>query len=331
MENYESKSLDLVALLQRYAPFLLVFGLFACLVAAVIYGTRKRPYQTPRIGIEALGIRRGLTAVEASYLLDLQPTRIVTEIIYSLLKKRAIWVESTVPSLKLRIMYPFRNRTEASENPLRYYEIDLLEAIKENGALDEEKLADTVLYLRDAIEQKMRGYCRRDTIEYYRDIVTKAWDQVRQAGTSELASKLYDKELLWLFLDPEYQSLTERVFTDKSFEASPFWFWYWYSYLHYHPNPKYKPNVQTPSQSAKPPKIPGSEFADNIATALEKTSNNIVANLERFTNAILPVSVAKASTEPAREGASCVCACAACACACACVSCACACASGGVG
>jgi hypothetical protein len=61
---------------------------------------------------------------------------------------------------------------------------------------------------------------------------------------------------------------------------------------------------------------------------MEKTSSNIVVNLEKFANAIVPPP-AKASHEPARKGADCVCACAACACACACVSCACACAGGG--
>jgi hypothetical protein len=296
-----------------------------------IYLARKRSYLKPKIGIETLGIRRGLTAVEASYLLNLQPKRIVTEIIYSLLKKRAIWIESTKPSLKLRIMPSTKGKTVTSETPLRYYEIDLIEAIKKDGTLDEEKLADTVLYLQETVEQKLHGYCRRDTMDYYRDVVEKAWTQVEQAGTPKLTSEAYDEQLLWLFLDPNHQSRTEKAFHDKIFEPSPFWFWYWYSYHHYHPKPEYRPNIQTPSQSTKPPTIPGTEFADNIATALENTSNNIVTNLEKFVNAILPMSTAKASSKPARQGASCVCACAACACACACVSCACACASGGVG
>ena len=52
---------------------------------------------------------------------------------------------------------------------------------------------------------------------------------------------------------------------------------------------------------------------------MEKTSSNIVVNLEKFANAIVPPPP-KASHEPARKGADCVCACAACACACACVS-----------
>jgi hypothetical protein len=229
-------------------------------------------------------------------------------------------------------MQPFQDKAGTRETPLRYYEIDFLEAIKEDGTLDEEKLAHTVMFLRDTAEEKMRGYCRRDTIDYYRKVVAKGWEQVEQAGTPELASKAYDEQLLWLFLDPNYQSRTQTAFRDRAFEPSPFWLWYWYGYQHYNPNPTYRPNVETPTQAAKPPTIPGADFANNIATAVENTSNNIVANLEKFANAIVPAPVAaKASTEPAHHASSCVCACAACACVCACVSCACACAGGGAG
>jgi len=187
------------------------------------------------------------------------------------------------------------------------------------------------MFLRDTVEEKLRGYCRRDTIDYYRKIVAKAWEQVEQAGTPELASKAYDEQLLWLFLDPNYQSRTQTAFRDKTFEPDRFWFWYWYGYRHYHPKPTYKPNIEAPTRAAKPPTIPGADFANNIATAVERTSNNIVTNLEKFANAIVPMPAAKSSTKPAHHGSSCVCACAACACVCACVSCACACASGGVG
>jgi len=332
VQSYVKQPTGLVAFLQRFGPVLLITAFSVAVIGAVVFVVRKRPYLMPRISMETLGIRHGLTAVEASYVLDLKPTKIVTEILYGLLQKRAVWVESTNPSLKLRIMQPFQEKTGTPETPLRYYEIDFLEAVKEDGTLDEEKLAQTVIFLRETVEEKMRGYCRRDTIDYYRKIVAKAWEQVDQAGTPELASKAYDEQLLWLFLDPKYQSRTQTAFRDRAFEPSPFWLWYWYGYQHYNPNPTYKPNVETPAQAAKPPTIPGADFANNIATAVENTSNNIVANLEKFANAIVPMPVAaKASTQPAHHRSSCVCACAACACVCACVSCACACAGGGVG
>jgi len=332
VENYETQPTGVTAFFQNYGLILFasVFGIIV--IVAVIYAARKKSYMSPQVSMETLGIKRGLTAIEASYLLDMKPTQIVTEILYSLLQKRAVWVESTNPALKLRIMPLFKNKTGTDENPLRYYEIDFLNALKEaDGTLDEGKLAHTVVFLRDTVEQKLRGYSRRDTVDYYRKIVTKAWSQVEQAGTSELSSKAYDEQLLWLILDPNYRSRTETTFRDRTFDPSPLWFWYWYGYHHYNPHPTYKPNIDAPAKAGKPPTIPGAEFANNIATAVEKTSGNIVTDIEKFANAIIPVQTQKASDAPASREDGCVCACAACACACACVSCACACAGGGVG
>jgi hypothetical protein len=331
VQNYETRTTGLTAFLEQYGPLLFVLLILIIIAVAGVLAIRKRAYLMPTISMETLGIRRGLTAVEASYLLDVKPTRIVTEILYSLLQKRAVWVESTTPSIKLKIMPPFQNKTGTKETPLRYYEIDFLHALKEDGTLDEERLAQTIMALRDTVEEKLRGYCRRDTIDYYKKVVEKAWEQVEQAGTPDLASKAYDEQLLWLFLDPNCQTRTQTAFHDRAFEPSPLWLWYWFSYQNYHPHPTYRPNVETPAQATRPPSIPGAEFANNITKAVENTSNSIVVNLEKFANAILPMPAAKSSTEPAHQNADCVCACAACACACACVSCACACAGGGVG
>jgi hypothetical protein len=318
---------------QRYGPILAVLGVISVGMVGLVYVVRKRPYLIPKVSMETLGVRRGLTAVEASYLLDMKSTMIVTEILYSLLQKRAVWVESATPSLKLKIMEPFQKGSDtAQKGQLRYYEIDAVEAIRKDGTLDEEKLAQAVVFLRQTVEEKMRGYCRKDTVDYYKSVVTKAWEQVERAGTPELASKAYDEQLLWLFLDPNYQGRTGSAFRDRAFEPSPLWLWYWYGYHYYHPHPTYEPNIGAPAQAGKPPTIPGADFANNVASAVEKTSNNFVVSLEKFANAIVPAPAAsKASHEPARHGASCVCACAACACACVCVSCACACAGGGVG
>jgi hypothetical protein len=318
---------------QRYGLVLGVLGVIIVGIVGLALVVRKKPYLVPKVSMETLGVRRGLTAVEASYLLDMKSTMIVTEILYSLLQKRAVWVESNTPSLKLKIMEAFQKSSEAAQKgELRYYEIDALAAIRKDGTLDEEKLAHAIIFLRQTVEEKLRGYCRKDTVNYYRSVVAKAWEQVEQAGTPDLASKAYDEQLLWLFLDPNYQARTGSAFRDRAFEPSPLWFWYWYGYHYYHPRPTYEPNIGAPTQAGKPPTIPGAEFANNVASAVEKTSNNFVLSLEKFANAIVPAQPApRASNEPARHGASCVCACAACACACACVSCACACAGGGVG
>jgi hypothetical protein len=307
-----------------------LFGvsIIGVVLAVVLQG--KRSYENPVLRIETLGIRRGLTAVEASYLLGFPPTRIVTEILYSLLKKKAVWITATNPTLKIKVMEPFKDKTGTVETPLRYYEKSFLKAIKKDGTLDEVRLAKTVMLLRDTVESKLRGYCRKDTIAYYRKIVAKAWQEVEKAETPEFAAKAYDENLLWLLLDEKFENKTKSTFRDKTFKPEADWWWYWYSYTHYHSKPTYKP---LPKTAGPPPKIPGADFANNIVTAIEKTANNIVANLEKFANSILPAKTPSQHTskQPVHHNASCVCACASCACACACVSCACACASGGVG
>jgi len=335
VQNYDTQppngfSIDLFSFAPYVVGFLFLIGFIFILVVGISAASKKQ-YLSPQISMETLGIKHGLTAVEASYLLDLKPTKIVTEILYSLLKKRAVWVEATKPSIKLRIMPGFQSKTGISGTPLRHYEIDFLKAIGEDGALNEEKLAETVMSLRDNTEEKMRGYCRRDTIDYYRNIVTKAWTQVEQAGTPELASNAYDEQLLWLLLDPNVKDHTQTAFQNRAFEPNPLWLWYWYGYTHYNPNPIIKPSTTIPTLPTKPPAIPGAEFANNVATSLESTANNIVVNVEKFANSIIPAPPSKASNEPTQHNATCVCACHACACACACVSCACACAGGGVG
>ena len=314
--------------LETLAALIILPIIAIIVIVLVVRVASKSNYASPKVSMESLGIKRGLTAVEASYLLDLKPTQIVTAILYSLLQKRAVWAEATKPSLKLKVLPPYENKTGSKENPLRYYEIDFLQAIQADGTLNEEKLAHTVSFLRDTVEEKLRGYSRKDTIDYYRKIVSQAWAQVEKAGTPELTSNAYNEQLLWLMLDPNQKTRTEVVFRDRTFQPNPLWFWWWYGYTIYHPRPTYRPNINAPAQSGPAPAIPGAEFANNIATAVENTSNNIVKNLEKFAASIVPPPP-KASHQPARKGADCVCACHACACACACVSCACACAGGG--
>ncbi len=308
---------------------------FVIVVAAIVVTKRRmsglREYVKPSMRMETLGIKYGLTAVEASELLGMPPTKIVVTILYSLLLKQAVWVTSAKPLLKLEVMEPYRDGTGPEDKPLRYYEKGFIMSIKEDGGLDEKRLADTVSLLESTVEGKLRGYCREDTIAYYRKTVNEAWSRVEAAGTAELASKAYDENLLWLLLDDNFQSRTNAAFRDRAFEPEPFWWWFWYNYGYHHPSPIARPSPET-GTTAPLPKIPGSDLANNIATAIENTANNLVVNIEKFTNSILPPpKPEKTSREPIHHKASCACACHACACVCACVSCACACAGGGVG
>jgi hypothetical protein len=300
-------------------------------IIAIIFFIKisKKNYILPKMRMETMGVRRGLTAIEASHLLDLPPVKIVAEILFSLLMKKAIWIKAKEPIMQVEIVRPFEDNNKVTDSSLRYYEIGFLRAIKKNGTLEEVKLVNVLMLIRDTGNAKLHGYCMQDTIKYYSRIVAKAWKQVEQADTPELASKAYDKNLLWLLLDKNIQSETDRVFKDRYFIPDLNWWWYWYIFTRSSQKPVSIPQKEKDGL----PTIPGAELADKIVVTIEHTANNIVSNIEKFANSILPSPTpqTRVSRSPTRRGASCVCACAACACACACVSCACACASGGAG
>ena len=309
--------------LPRYWFLLLGGGLisvFGVLIARNYLS--KASYEKPKMKMESLGIRRGLTAVEASWLLGLGPQKVAVAMLYSLLKKRAVWVKEAKPVLKLEAV-----PLEKEQESLRYYELSLLKSIGEDGVLDERRLAGTVMQLRDTVEEKLRGYSRGDTVTYYRSIVDEAWTQVKSAGTPELAANAFDEQLLWLMLDENFKTKTSDMLGPMYIPPNRAWWWYWWWR---YPSPIPPNRGPGPSSDARTP-LPGGEFADKIASSLENAAGGLVKNLENFANAIVPSSAPASANRPIRQGSSCACACVSCACACACVSCACACAGGRVG
>ncbi len=329
VEHYETtKRMDIISENAGIISSLLVVAVIGIIIIAA--RQIRRNYIAPKMQMETLGIRRGFSAVEAAYLLELPPAKLIVMILYSLLLKRAVWVNSTQPSLKLQISEVFKEPTRATQTPLRYYEKGLLRAIQSDGRLDEKTLAEAFMQVRTAVENTMTGYCRADTIAFYKKTVDEAWGQVEKAGAADVASKMFDEKLLWLMLDDNFKGRSENAFKGFDFQPMPFWWWYWYGYSQYNPNPVYDAAKDV---GHPPPTIPGAEFANNIATSIEMTASNFVMNLEKFANSILPVPPPKQlSKQPLHHEANCACACVSCACVCACVSCACACASGcGVG
>ncbi len=307
-------------------PFFIVIVVIGIAGAAVLL-TRKSAYVKPQISVEALGAMRSLTAVEAGVVLGLKPVRVLTMVLFGLLLKRKITVTATDPLIKLQKL---EEPTDQAITAPRYYEIDYLRAIGPDGTLNETMLARTYLGLTDTVNKKLRGYSREDTVNYYRSVVNQAWTQVTRAGTPELKGDAIDKNIEWLLADDKFdQQFKNALPPDVVIAPLPGWWWYWGIP---HPSPRQPGQQHVPPTiptEAKP--IPGQDFANNVVRSLEATSNNIVKNVQDFTNKLIPAQAAAAapSDRSVRGRSGCVCACAACACACACVSCACACAGGG--
>ncbi|MBS7614490.1 hypothetical protein KEJ18_01980 [Candidatus Bathyarchaeota archaeon] len=312
---------DILSYIAIGAAFLAAVG-FVMLIATRF---RKFDYEKPRIAVEALGAARNLTAVEAAVVLGSKPVRVLTMILFGLIYKRIVMVTETEPVIKIQ-----KVQSEGQPSNLRYYEIDFLDSLHPDGSLDEIKLAQTYLELRDTVNHKIRGYSRIDTVNYYKSVVNKAWIQVTQAGTPELRGDVLDQNLEWLLAGEMFNEKIRDAFPPNIIIVPrPGWWWYWHG-----PYPPTVPvstgtkvSTRAPSQ---PTPIPGQDLANKIVKGLETSANNIVKNVQDFTNRIVqstqPMQTSQSSI---KSRPSCVCACAHCACACACVSCACACAHGG--
>lgn len=314
---------EYVSLGSNIFPYLLIgLVLLAIMIIVIIVILKRRgkaPYEKPKVAVEALGALHGLTAVEAAMVLALKPARVLTMILFGLMMKRKIQVTATEPVIKLKELETPQGETVPS---LRYYELDYLKSIGRNGTLNERRLARTYLGLRDNVDRRLKGYSRTDTVNYYKSVVAKAYDQVSQAGTPELRGDAVEQNIDWLLADENFAGRFKTLPGDAVILPRLGWWWYWYwPYT----LPTGRTGSPAPAGDVKP--IPIQEFANNMVKGLETTSNNIVKDIQGFTNRL--VAPKQTENRSVRGASHCVCACHACACACACVGCACACAGGG--
>lgn len=302
------------------------FGFIAVIVAGSARSAQKRKlqYLPPKIAIEGHGIKRGLTAIEAALLLEQPLDKILTMILFATIKKEAARVTKREP-LELEILAP-------EPQDLQPYEKGFLAAFKETKPAARKKLLQEMMVeLVNSLALKMKGFSRRETVAYYKDITNRAWAQVEAADTPEVKSKLYDEVMEWTMLDKDYDDRTRRTFTGGPVFVPTWWGRFDPGY-----SPAPRPSTTSmPTTTSAPggglsmPTLPGASFAASVVNGVQNFSSGVIGNIGEFTGAVtnktnpLPVSTASHSGG-SRSGGGC-----ACACACACAGCACACAGGG--
>jgi hypothetical protein len=308
----------------------------AGILALVIYFAaksakkRKLKYLPPKIAIEGHGIKRGLTSVEAAILLEQPMDKILTMILFSVLKKDAGEVISRDP-LKIKV-------EDKLPEGLRDYETIFLNSFKETkSAARRKQLQDMMVALVKSVSTKMKGFSRKETVKYYEEIINKAWEQVEKAETPEVRAEKYSDAVDWTMLDRDYDQRTRRVFGSGPVYM-PYWWW------------RADPTISRTStgrsvggsatrgsKSFVPsggksktitlPRLPGSNAAASLTNTVTAFSAGVVGNLTSFTSGVTnktnPLPKTSSISRSGRSGGS------SCACACACAGCACACAGGG--
>jgi hypothetical protein len=318
-----------------FLPTLICFGVVGLFIwtASASGKNRKLQYLPPSVSVEGHGIKRGLTAVEAAILLEQPVDKIMTMVLFSTIKKNAARVKKRDP-LELEIIVP-------QPEDLREYEKDFLKAFaldKTNERRD--ALQSMMVSLVKDVAAKMKGFSRKETLAYYKDITERAWQQVEAADTPEVKSEKYDEVMDWTMLDKDYDDRTRRVFGPGPVYV-PMW---WPRYDPTFPRPAAAPTTSGPVSAPLStgggggklslPSLPGSDFAASMVRGVQSFSGGLVGDLATFTGGItsktnpIPITAAanKSTWSKSSGGGGTHCACA---CACACAGCACACAGGG--
>lgn len=277
---------------------------------------RKLQYLPPRISIEGHGIKRGLTAVEAAVLLEEPLDKVLTMILFGVVKKGAATVTSKDP-LTIQV-------AATQPDGLHDYEVSFLDAFKAASVADRQKaLSDLTVALVKAVSEKMKGFSRKETQDYYKNIMEQAWAQVEQAQTPEVKGQKIDDNLEWTMLDRDYEDRSRRVFNGPIF--FPTW---WGNY-----DPVYHPassggHMAAPTAGRGSGALPGADLAASMVGGVQGFSRQVVGDLNTFTSRVTnvtnpppPPSVSRGGGWHGGGGG--------CACACACAGCACACAGGG--
>ncbi|HUI88342.1 MAG TPA: hypothetical protein VLX61_06410 [Anaerolineales bacterium] len=297
-----------------------LFFIVIPILSAIQGQRRKLQYDPPRIGLEGHGIKRGLTAVEAAILLEEPLDKVMTMILFAVVKKGAATVTSRDP-LNIQV-----NEVPADVT-LYDYELNFLKAFKlDSPQARRAELQGTMVALVKSVSEKMKGFSRKETQDYYKTITEQAWQQVEAAQTPEVKGQAVDQNLEWTMLDRNYDERSRRVFTGPIF--LPIW---WGGYDPMYRSAPLQPTAGAPAAMSIPSggrstSLPGADFAASVVGGVQTFSSKVIGNLNSFTSGVTTVTnpPPPPSTSSYHGGGG-----GHCACACACAGCACACAGGG--
>jgi hypothetical protein len=288
------------------------------LVLAVIVETarkRRRSKYLPAIAsVEGGGIKRGLTAPEAAVLLEFPLNKLITLVLFGMLKKGVIRQTSKDP-----VIFEVVDPTPV-DAVLHDYEKEFLKQLRKSKVqtINNVDFTKPLQSLIDSVAKRMVGFDLDETQTYYKQIISRAWKEAQEVGEIEAWQKKMDEKVDWMMLDPDFTGRFQP-YQDRYIPRS------------------YRPiNIGTGAASS-----PGrsssaqgttrfSDVASSVSGWFQNTAAGAVGTLEGQKGGVLnfgsidqAIGKAMASSgggsgRSGGGGGGCACACAGCACACAC-------------
>jgi len=175
---------------------------------------RKRDYLPPIASVEGGGIKRGLTAPEAAILLEMPLGRVLSLVVFGLLRKGIVRQQNLKP-LSVDIVDSIaaatgkKGRRKAAARAglvIHGYEHAFLDALEANLGLsvNETDFVDAMRLLISHVAERVLGFDVDETRKYYRYQVQRAWTEAQSIGELDARTKKVDEKLEWLLMDDDY-------------------------------------------------------------------------------------------------------------------------------
>ena len=199
-------------------------------------GKQKVPYEPALARIEGGGIKRGLSAPEASVLLGRPLNLSLTLVLFEMLRKGLVLQQSATP-LTVQVAEQLQIKDQSQTLPaikeqrrlaaqqipaaLTLYEEAFLEMLETQ--LEPVKLLDFSIAIQPFVRfvaGRVGGYSLAETRAYYEAIIERAPKEARSDGVLTVErEKVFDRNFAWLLMHPDFTSLLDQ--DDYSYQ--PIW------------------------------------------------------------------------------------------------------------
>ena len=321
-------------------PLLVIPTVLLAWLAQSRYKKRRMRKYLPAIAqVEGGGIKRGLTAPEAAALLELPLNKVLTLIIFGLLKKGALRQIKASP-LTVELAPDFvpaakdagksakaKQRKDAAQTlgvALHTYEQSFLDVIEKhpNKPLKEIDFDAEMKAFLTGVAARMKGFDTSDTVEYYQAIVKRAVEQAKAIEDIGEREKALDKDMEWILMDDQ----APNVWDTPTYHYSPIW-------IRPTAGGSGGGGVSLGGGGSSTPAPSFGDVSRGFAGWTENTAGSLAAaispaslpggaggviNLAGVDRGVSKVLSSSGGSSGGGGGGSCACACAGCACACAC-------------
>ena len=179
---------------------------------------RRRPptYLPAMATVEGGGIKRGLTAPQAAVLIELPLPKILTMVVFGLLKKGVLQLQSSNPP-SVTVAPDYQTTRDARLQVasghgmvLHDYEQPFIDRLMQHdGPVETCDLNEAMGGLIRSVAQRMQGFDLTATREYYQRIVKRAFVEAESVGEIKQRDETVERNFEWMMMDPDWTVILE--------------------------------------------------------------------------------------------------------------------------